>query len=298
MKALASFIMQGRLRAVTTVAGFGAAGLIIPPMGLVASAAVALVALRLGTLQGLWVLLMASALLAGLVWVGGVQPAVGFMLGAVQWLPMLLLAHLLRQTVSWPVSLLAGVAVACGGILLVHASVPDVTEMWVQTLHQILGPVFQQSGTSAAELDEALRQAAPLMTGMLAAALLMSLALALVLARYWQAQLYNPGGFADEFQRLQLGRVPALVLAGLMLGAWMTQSTLLIELSLVFLVVFFLQGIALVHGLTRQLEMHKFWLVGMYVLMVIALPQVMIMLSAFGAIDSVADFRARFARKA
>jgi len=296
MKALASFIMQGRLRAVTATAGFGAGGLLIPPLGMLGSAAVALVALRLSTVQALIVLLIASALLSAMAWVSGMPPAVGFMMGLVQWLPMLALAHVLRQTVSWPASLLTGVAIACAGVLLVHAMVADVAGMWVEVLAAVVGPMFEQSGTSPAELDEMLSQAATLMTGMLAAALLMSLVLALILARYWQAQLYNPGGFAEEFQQMQLGRVPALLLAAAMLGAWLGQSSLLTELSLVLLVVFFFQGIALVHGLTRKLALHRFWLVGMYVLMAIALPQMMIMLAAFGAIDSVANFRARFGR--
>ncbi len=49
--------------------------------------------------------------------------------------------------------------------------------------------------------------------GMMGAGTAMSAVLCLLLARYWQAALYNPGGFGEEFQALALPGVDALVLA-------------------------------------------------------------------------------------
>jgi hypothetical protein len=297
MKQLASFIMQSRSRAVTATVGFGVGGLVLPPLAVVSSAAVALVGLRAGLNHAAVVSVISAVVLGVLAWAMGVEPMVGVATGLVQWLPAMVLAEVLRRTVSWPMMLMTAAGLACGAILLVHAAVPDVAQMWVTVLHGTLGPLLQQTGMSPQELEQTFRQVAPVMTGMLAAAMVLSLLLALIIARYWQSVLYNPGGFADEFQRLQLGKVPALVLVGLLAGAWIGQSDLLMELGLVLLVVFFIQGIALVHGLTRQLTMNRFWLVGMYVLLVIAMPQMMMMLAAFGAMDSMFDFRARLGNR-
>lgn len=297
MKPLASFIMQSRFRAVAATVGFGAGGLVLPPLGVVSSAALGLVTLRAGLSHGAVVAAISAMALGVLAWILGIEPVLGALAGLVQWLPILILAEVLRRTISWPAMLLTAAGMACGGILLLHATVPDVAGMWVEVLRAALGPLLQQTGMSPGELEQTFRQVAPLMGGMLASAMVFSLALAMILARYWQSLLYNPGGFAEEFQRLQLGKAPGLVLIGLLAGAWIGQLDLLMELGLVFLVVFFIQGVALVHGLTRQLAMNRFWLVGMYVLLVIAMPHMMMMLAAFGAMDSMMNFRARLGNR-
>lgn len=296
MKALASFIMQSRARAVTATAGFGVGGLVLPPLGIVSSAAIALVTLRAGLTQAAVVAVIAAVIMGALAWITGAHPAVGVATGIVQWLPAMILAEVLRRTVSWPLMLLTAAGLGCFAILLVQAAVPDTAGMWVEVLKATLGPLLEQTGMGPAELEETFRQVAPLMSGMLAAAMILSLVLAIIIARYWQSVLYNPGGFAEEFQQLQLGRLPALVLVGLLAGAWIGQSNLLMELGLVLLVVFFIQGIAVIHGLTRRLGMHRFWLVGMYVLLVFALPHMMMMLAALGAMDSLMDFRTRLGK--
>ena len=47
-------------------------------------------------------------------------------------------------------------------------------------------------------------------------------------------------------------------------------SMLAMELAFILWVLFFLQGLAVMHALTRARQMSSFWLVGMYVLLVIA----------------------------
>jgi uncharacterized protein YybS (DUF2232 family) len=69
------------------------------------------------------------------------------------------------------------------------------------------------------------------------------------------------------------------------------------ELAVVFLLPFFFQGIAVVHGLKNMLQWHVSILIIMYGLMIIALPQVMALLTAIGLIDSFADFRKRLTPK-
>lgn len=297
MKALASFIMQSRSRAVAVTAGFGVGGLVLPPIGILGSAAIGLVALRVGFAQAGMVAVIAAVVLGVLAWGMGSNPMVGVAMGLVQWLPVMVLADVLRRTMSWSSMLLTAAGIGCLAIVMTHVMVTDVVGMWVSVLQATLGPVFEQTGRDPVELEETFRQIAPFMSGMLAAAMILSLALAMVIARYWQSVLYNPGGFAEEFQRLQLGRIPALVLVGLILGAWLGQSSLSMELALVFVVVFFLQGIALVHATTRGRGMSRFWLVGMYVLLVVAMPQMMMMIAAFGVIDSVMDFRRRLGNR-
>jgi hypothetical protein len=131
------------------------------------------------------------------------------------------------------------------------------------------------------------------MTGSLIAAMLLSLALTLLIARWWQALLYNPGGFREEFTHLQLG-LPAAVLAlALAAGAWLSKASLMIELALVASVMFLLQGMAVAHAVIAKTASPTLWLAGVYGLLVLAMPQMMAALAAMGVIDTFADFRAR-----
>ncbi|WP_238621550.1 DUF2232 domain-containing protein [Ectothiorhodospira lacustris] len=295
MRQLASFIMQSRLRAVTATVGFGVIGLLIPPLALLSSAAVALVTLRVGPQQALAVVVLAAVVVGLIGWIAGLSPVVGLVTALVQWIPALALAAVLRSTVSWAVTLVTGIVIGCGVVLMLHLSVPDITQMWYTVLQQTVGPLFDQSGMSTLEREEAFRQAAAVMTGMLAAVSLLALSLSLVLARYWQSVLYNPGGFAQEFQQLSMGRVPAILLLVLLVLGLFAGMTLMFELSLVFLAAFFLHGLAVIHGINRKLNLSRLWLVMTYVVMAFALPQMMVVLATLGMVDSFVDLRGRIA---
>lgn len=293
MKALASFVMQTRLRAVTATAGFGIGFLLLPPLAMVSNACLSLVCLRAGLVQALWVGAGAVGILALLAWVLGLSPLLGVFMGLVQWLPTVALAQILRHTASWALTLLGAALLGIGGVLLLHLAVADLPGVWLEILENTLGPFLAQTGMPPVEVSQNLLRAAELMSGILAMAMVLNMAVALVIARYWQAALYNPGGFAQEFQALQLGRIPALILLALLLGSWLGQSNLLTELALIMLALFFLQGLALVHALCRSLKMHRAWLVSLYVLLLFAFPQMMVILSTFAALDAFVHFRHR-----
>lgn len=293
MRRLAGFIMQGRLRAVTATAGFGAGGLLLPPVALLGSSAVALVTLRLGAAQGLAVTGLAAVVIAVMTWTAGFGPAAGAATALVQWLPAVAAAQVLRARVSWSATLLAAVLMGAGAVLLLELLAPGIDRLWLAVLQQAAGPLLEQSGMDPAAREAFFRQAAALMNGMVAAVSVLALILGLMLARHWQSQLYNPGGFRREFHALRLGPGPAAVLAVLMALAWGTGVTLWFELALVCLAAFFVHGLALLHGLHARLGLHRLWLVAVYVLLFLALPQVMVMLATLGVVDSLLDLRGR-----
>ena len=69
------------------------------------------------------------------------------------------------------------------------------------------------------------------------------------------------------------------------------------DLALVVLVLNVLQGLAVVHGMVRETGAHVGWLVAVYVLLVITLPQMVLTLSAAGLVDNWIDFRRIVARR-
>lgn len=296
MRALASFIMQGRLRAVTATTGLGVVGLLLPPLALVSSAAVGLVGLRAGWQQALIIAVLAAAVITGMVAVAGLPLPLGILTAVIQWAPMLLFAEILRRSSSWDWVLHIGMALGIGVVLLMYLLVPDLSGFWIRVLEQSVGQIFQQTGMPAADRELAFQQVASLMTGMVAAISVLSFVLALLLSRYWQALLYNPGGFGAEFKALRLNKVFAGLLVALLLLAWLAEITLFFELALVLLVGFFLHGLAVLHAVNTLLSLSRFWLVGAYVVMALALPQMMIVLATVGMLDSVIDLRGRLDR--
>ncbi|MBA4290951.1 MAG: hypothetical protein C0439_18435, partial [Pseudomonas sp.] len=159
---------------------------------------------------------------------------------------------------------------------------------------QMLDGVHQQlSVDERARLDSLI---APVLTGLIAALLQIVSLLSLILGRYWQAQLYNPGGFGREFRALRLPTPLAmLLLVGMLLGPnlgpQMAMLTPLCSVPLAF------AGIALLHGLVAQGRMAKFWLVGLYITLLLFLQLTYPLLVVLAIVDSLLDFRGRFERK-
>jgi len=113
----------------------------------------------------------------------------------------------------------------------------------------------------------------------------------LLLARWWQAGLYNPGGFGREFRALRLSRVAAGVAAVLCVAALTVGGEVLQGLALATVALFVFQGLAVVHGVVARRGMATGWLVALYVLVLFLAPQVMAGLTLVGIADAWADFR-------
>ena len=298
MRFLASTVMQGRSQAVMVVTVLAILSLMFPPVSILSVAAVALVTLRNGLKDGLFVLILAgiaTGVLAQLT-LGVLMPAVGFVL--LMWLPALLLAALLRTTRSLAMALQAGVLLGLLFILVQFIQIDDPVGAW-QTQLEPLGQSLVEAGLIETEqLKPLLETLAKWMPGMIAAGFLLQSAGALLLARWWQAMLYNPGGFRQEFHQLRFSKALALttlavVIARLLLtdGAGLFVDAVM----LLFISIWFLQGLALAHGALGQLGVNSGWLIGIYLLLIFAMPHAVMVLASAGFADAWFDFRARLA---
>ncbi|KRT59312.1 hypothetical protein Ga0076813_15233, partial [endosymbiont of Ridgeia piscesae] len=173
----------------------------------------------------------------------------------------------------------------------------DPASVWLEELRP-LAEQFEQSGLLTAEQGLQLVQTiAGWMAGLFAAGLFLQLVAGLFLARGWQAALYNPGGFRKEFHAFRLHRVFGVV-GGLALAVvlmpTLLDAGLLRDLGVLLLVLLFLQGLAMSHSLVAKRNAGSGWLVGLYLLLIILMPQMVVVLSAIGLTDIWINFRARF----
>ncbi|MNH99015.1 hypothetical protein D3C73_517690 [compost metagenome] len=288
MRAIAEFIMRGRMQATLVVAGCAA----LPLLYWLGAAAGCLVLLRRGLRDALGVL--ALGLLPALAWwlYSDDPRALLVLLGSAS------LALVLRASESWNRVLLVSIAMGVVFSVVLGTVFGPQIEMLAQALIKVmpslLGDVYQKLS-----VDEQARFAsliAPVLTGLIAALLQIVSLLSLLVGRYWQALLYNPGGFGREFRAIRIPLLPAMLLLACMLlgpnlGSQMAMLTPLCSVPLVF------AGLALIHGLVAQKRLARFWLVGLYVTLLLFMQLIYPLLVVLAIVDSLIDFRGRLAPK-
>lgn len=294
MKRLAEFTLRGLPQAVAVAAGFALLALIFPPLGIISSAAVGLIALRIGWQQALYVSLISSVVLAVAVMLLQHPPVVGLVSGIGQWLPLVALGALLGKTANWGLVMQVAFITGVVAIVLLYLLFPNIDQFWAETLQAMLRPALEQSGGTQVEtVNQSLQAIAPLMSGILVSALILSSLLALMLARAMQASIENPGGFAREFQSLRIGTWPAALSILFIVLATLTQHAWANALAAVATTIFVIQGFALVHGMAAKMGWPSASLIGLYVLLVIFLTPVIMVMAGLGIVDAFADFRRR-----
>ena len=296
MRSLASFIMRGRWQAALVAALATVLSLLLPPILIFGAASVALATLRWGSREGALVILISACaifiLTLPLFGSGSIQLAL--IVALLFWLPSWFLALALRTTISLALTLAVAAAFGALAVLAFYAVLYDPASWWTETLNAQLKPMFDSAGLikDEAAFNDFVKFLALIMPGIIAASFLANILLGLLLARWWQALLYNPGGFRKEFHALRLGQRMALatvIVSGL---ALIIGLPLFINLLWVLGAIYVIQSFALVHGLVFKAGLARGWLIGFYVLMTFA-PQLLSFLCLLSVIDAWVDFRSR-----
>jgi len=298
MIALARFIMAGPSQAAVVAAATALLAFILPPIAWVSGGVIALVALHLGPVRGMQLIAYAgvAAMLLGWLALGTPMLVMGVIL--LLWLPVWLAAAILRNTVSLSIALQAITGFSVALVLLLHLGFPDVQTQLQAEFASILQPVIEQQPETAQqlELQLAVESVLVLLPGILATGMMMGIILSLLLGRWWQSALYNPGGLGKEFNGLRLGRSLNLVSSAFLLMALFSASELATMIVLLVLSLYLLQGMAVVHGIFESRKLAKGWLISLYV-MILFIPHLVVLpLAVFGLSDAWVDFRQRLAR--
>jgi len=306
---LAEIALRGPVAAATVSTGLLLIGLVLPllagPVGVfltlpliwASGAVIAFVLLRRGPGHAIYgvVAALALMLLLSVLSRGNLFQLVAVVVQF--WLPSLLVAYVLRQSVSLSVAVLAGAAIGLFTLLFQYVAFGDPAIFWERVLNeQIDASVAASDGAADPKLQaqiEAFRSSvgvmAKLAAPMSAIMMLITGVTAVFLARAWQARLFNPGGFQAEFHRLWLGKkvaIGVLVLTGLSM-VW--PASLLTNVVIVVMAVMMFQGIAVVHCLVKIRGMSSGWIVGLYLLLM--LPHTSALVGAMGIADNWLNFR-------
>lgn len=300
-QALASYAVRGPIQAALLASSVLLLSLVVPPLVVISSALVALTWLRQGPRSGLIAVGLALAASTIIAAMSGLQPLapVGVMLSS--WLPVIIMAFVLRATIRLELAIAAGAVLVLIGVMVVYLVVDDPAAGW----REIIAIIAESAELRPRNLQDAepeqikqlLDKASTLMTGFYASTLFLIATLSLLLARSWQAKLFNPGGMKREFHELRFGKVVSSVGLVCLVLAKVTGFEVLNSAAMVLATLFTVQGMAVVHSAVDRLGLRSSWLVGAYVLLFLMVPHSVITIGLLGISDAWVDYRNRIENK-
>ena len=284
MQALAAWLTSRPQNAVMGLA----VTLLLPAPQLTSGVILVLLILAQGIRQALGEALIAAAVLVTVSLLFGVSIASIAALMAGTWIPVVLLSILLLGTRSLTLVMQISVIVVAVAMLGFYVVVTDPVAFWEpyrQAMIEIAGQNNLQLNTEMFTADVMTVSAALAFWMLYAVGLLLGYALYKRLPR----ETATLGGFRD----LNFGRVIAFTVALTSLLAFFVDAVWVQNLAFLMFVVFWLQGLAIVHWMHAQGILPLAALIAVYVLLPILQVLLMTALAVFGYMDAWFGFRRR-----
>lgn len=287
------------MQAIMVASTLALISLILPPVSIVSSAAVALVTLRRGAYEGLWVLLFASAAasLLGLLILGGYQ--FGLLYGLVMWTPVWIISIVLREGRHLSLAVEISILLGALGVLGFYMVQDSPSELWRPLLERMIGPMLDAKVELPADnIHKTIQEIAHYMTGVVAAGTVFSLLFGLFLGRWWQSVLYNPGGFKVEYLSLRTHRslaMASIIVLAVTLVNFGVFSEIAWNITILLFVLYTFIGAAVSHSIVSRLNAGRF-LVPMFYVTLLIIPHVLIPVAAIGLIDAWLNLRNKFSK--
>ena len=305
MRFLAVYIMRGRMQAIMVVATVGLLSMLMQPLTVISMAGVALVTLRQGIKEGFWVLLIAAVVTAilGNFLIANTQFA--FVYGLFLWLPIWLVAIVLRVTGSMGTTLETAVFLGILTVIGFYTMTNAPAQFWLEILNLKLEPLLANAPDDVPvdEIKLSIERVSHFMTGMIAAGSVFGVFLSLMLGRWWQSQLFNPGGFGREFitiktsPKFALGTVFIIIVAVFAGGS---VSELACNISIPLVVLYTFIGTAIIHVMLAARKNAKVMIpifYGTMFILCIMSPLTIMPVAFAGLADTWLNLRAKISNK-
>lgn len=276
MRAVAEYVMRGRRQAITLVMLAG----ILPLMQWLSSSVLALVILRKGVSEGaflsIWALLPAA-----IFYYLSKNPSPVLALAGI-----LILAVTLRLTRSWELTLAAcvGVGILSGWFYELFAT--DFVAMFAEFFLQLM-----KNNDMAGSLGP--EEIRTISVDYLVMGQVWVMIAVLLLARWWQSVLYNPGGFQKEFHGLRLSPALSAGLVGAVVIMYVLGDFALNRYQQLFILPLVISGLGLAHWYMKSRQTAINWVPMFYVLFVLLLDKAYLLVAALGFLDSWVGLRSK-----
>tara|TARA_Y100000590_G_scaffold369451_1_gene430710 strand:+ start:79 stop:951 length:873 start_codon:yes stop_codon:yes gene_type:complete len=209
------------------------------------------------------------------------------------WLPILFSSAILRFTQSQGVLVLFLGLISIIFTIVFYLLLGDVAAWWQDHLTKIFEAKAPSHQIEA--YKEILESNSSLIHGMIFAAYTLNMITGVLLARWWQSKLFNPGGFRKEFYRLSIPIVilPVFIIIGILAfnanEPWQDMcNDILIILTFMYLI----QGISFSHRTVHKLKLSRGWLVFLYCSLIL-LPQMAAIVACLGIVDAFTNWKTK-----
>ena len=282
------------MQAMLVASSLALLSLMMPPVSVVSSATVALVTLRRGAYEGLYVLGCSSlaAALLGFLALGNFQFALLYVM--VLWLPVWLISIILRE--GQHLSLAVEIAILIGIVCVIgfYLYAPDPVALWKAVLSQMI-----PADVPVADIQRTIDILVHYMTGVIAAGSVFGLLFGLFLGRWWQSNLYNPGGFRQEFlslstkPRISIGAIVVLIIA---VTSPVGTSEIAWNVCILLFVLFTVIGVAVLHYAFSMMKLGRY-MVPMFYITLFLIPHAMLIVGLVGLSDPWLNLRKKIESK-
>jgi hypothetical protein len=282
--------------------------LIEPFIIIVSFAAIALVTLRKGALEGIYILLGASSvamlgtfLLTGIYYLLGASSVAmsdDFLMGCYYFfilmllsLPIWLIAILLRESQQLALAIEFAVFFAVLCVAGFYLYIPDPATIWQQAFAPLLEVLPAE--VPIEEVRNQVNIGSHYMTGVFAASTLFAVLFSLFLGRWWQSVLYYPGGFKQEFLSLKTGYSLAIGSIIIIAVARLTDGSLsemAWNITILLFVLYLFIGTSVLHTVFSTMKQSKY-LVPMFYITMFLIPHAMLPVALVGLSDAWLNLR-------
>ncbi len=289
MKFLAEYIMRGKLQATLVASALAILSMAIPPASILSLGSVVLYTLRRGTYEAITVVAYTSLLITTVALFVNVPIPFVVYYALIMWSTWVI-AIALRESQHFSLALeiafLMGIVYAVGS----HFLIPDPVAMWKQALSKII-----PENAPIEDPKQFIGFMATYMTQAVVVGGFINIMLGLLMGRWWQALLYNPGGFRQEFlafkiqPKLAAINLAIIVVAGL--GIMVSPEVSGVIFNLVIVLYAFV-GIAVLHTLISRTKLGQF-AVPMFYITLFFIPRILLPVALLGFSDTWLDIRKR-----
>lgn len=210
------------------------------------------------------------------------------------------LAWILYRSHSWEkvIQLLTGVGLLI--VLCMGYFYPQVVAAWSKEWASSFALSMQQvtaahpalmNKLSAVEWQQIITLMSALAPGFRPLLFVIAGLFSLVLARYIQASLYNPGGLKKELYRWHLGYGTGGIITLLFMAAYFYPTTMLLSMMPVLMLPLLCNGLSLVHFMTAGYRYQFVVLFVLYVCVFFILQQLLLLVLLLGYLDCFIHFR-------
>ena len=269
--------------------------LFLPLAGIFSGAVIVLLVLHNGARRAMTEALLAAAVLAMMALLSGSSAAQMAMAALINWMPVYVLATLLGHWRSLTLTLQVSVIVALTALLGFYAVLGDPSVFWSTWLADDAATLFRDMGlhNQAAALVENQAAIAQQMTVLFVFTIWSLYAFGLLLGyALYQASLGQESVFG-RFCDLNFGRVLALLMAVASVAAVLSGVVWLRNFAFLVFVIFWIQGLAILHWLRAEKQLPAVFLVVVYALIPLLSALPVISFAVVGYTDAWFGYRTR-----